>query len=267
MEGNYMIPVYNSVSVEDKFLNTADAIMDIDPVFLEEDPNVAVEQNEDDKELKVAFNKFAKPARLQASLEMIEEQLVVLLTSFIRINHAPSDEQIHALAKSLGLAKEAVEQVIYQMLSESVGLDADLDTDEDMEDLDLDEDDDGEADEPSDSYDEDDEELDSEDEASEEDEEDSEDEDDEEDSDADSEYDKAIEDRLGKVTSAKPPFDEDHGYYEQGDGNDSTRSVITDPIDTDEKMANDGSPDEHVVKIKQAEAQKKRRSIETLSIE
>ncbi len=33
-------------------------------------------------------------------------------------------------------------------------------------------------------------------------------------------------------------------------------SIITDPIDTDERMANDGMPDEHVVRLRRAELER-----------
>lgn len=65
-----------------------------------------------------------------------EECLSLFLRLFLKLNPEPSDEQVHSLAYSLGLSKEAVEELIYAMLSEYIEED---DEDSDDEDSDGDE--------------------------------------------------------------------------------------------------------------------------------
>lgn len=50
-----------------------------------------------------------------------EEMLDSFLRLFLGLNPQPSDEQVHSLAKAIGVSKEALEAVIYSMLSEMLG--------------------------------------------------------------------------------------------------------------------------------------------------
>lgn len=125
-----------------------------------------------DPELEDAFKEMHSAAVVKASTEQLEASLMTFLTCYLSIIKTPSDEQVHSLAKSIGLSKEALEQVIYSMLSE-------------------------------------------------------------------------------RLTAASPPFDENEDYPPQPSG--YGPSIITDPIDTDERLANDGIPDEHIIRIRRGE--------------
>lgn len=88
-----------------------------------------------------------------------------LIISFLRVNSAPSDEQVHALAEAVGASKEDLEAVIYKMLGnvllrgddsiltgkppaeeESTETAEDDESSEDSESEELDEDDDSDSD-------------------------------------------------------------------------------------------------------------------------
>lgn len=49
-----------------------------------------------------------------------QQELRQLLTLFLQINCEPSDDQFHALAHSLGVDKESLESIAYEMLGEEV---------------------------------------------------------------------------------------------------------------------------------------------------
>lgn len=157
-----------------------------------------------DPVLEEEFKEMATAATSTATLELAEDNLTGLLECFLCLNPSPSDEQVHALSKALGLSKEAVEQVIYTMLSQRLaeGEDDGSFTDEFDDDLSL------------------------------------------------SEL-ALIDNRDPAYGSLYPPFDENDDHPDQPSG--YAPSIIVDPIDTDERLANDGMPDEHIMRIRRAE--------------
>ena len=77
----------------------------------------------EDRPIKSAVDAFAATT---ASIDDANCDLVVcLLESYLTLQPEPSDEQVHHLAKSLGVSKEALEEVMFNMLSDLLSTDVD----------------------------------------------------------------------------------------------------------------------------------------------
>ena len=80
----------------------------------------------EDRPIKSAAADTPTPVTTTASIDDANCDLVVcLLESYLTLQPEPSDEQVHHLAKSLGVSKEALEEVMFNMLSDLLSTDVD----------------------------------------------------------------------------------------------------------------------------------------------